>query len=263
MKREKTKPKNQMRLIQDYYNQNPLMVSSPFGGVNSFDVGLIKKIFNHLEIDVRGKKILDVGCGRGLISEYLQENGSSYYGIDIINNIDSEAAGFRFFLADGEELAFKNDTFDLLFCIDVFEHFSHQNSAVKEFKRVLTKNGGVFLSVPNYSNVAGIIKKYEEKSGGYKKNSWAPFGNWQPQELEQFITPGRIKRVFSEAGFSNFKVLGLDSELLLGLFPWIAQKGFPEAIKFRLQRWFPKIKAILTNLFPFLSLHNFWKIGNI
>jgi len=246
--------------IQEYYRKNPLMVSSPFGGRDFFDEVVFERVLNMLDINIDKKLVLDAGCGRGLVANYCFKRDAYYIGCDFVKSFQGDPH-IPFLLADGQRLPFKNEVFDVIFCIDAFEHFPSQKKAAKEFKRVLKKNGTVFLSVPNYSNICGLVKLFEEKCGFYEKGAWAPFGNWKPQVLEQFITPWRIKKVFKNAGFRDFKFVGLDRELITGIFPWIEHPRIPEAIKFRLQRWSPGAKQFFSRKFPHLSGHTFWKIG--
>lgn len=242
--------------LRRYYEENPLMVSSPFGGVDGINSELLLNVFHDLDIDIQAKKILDVGCGRGFIEEFVVNSGGDYTGVDFV----SSRQGFRLALADSAGLPFADNTFDALFCIDAFEHFPDAQKAVVEFHRVMKPDGLVFLSVPNYANIAGLVKKCCETFGRYEKNTWAPFRNWQPQELEHALTSGRVRRLFKKAGFNKLKRIGHGPEAGLGLFPWIEHAKMPEAIKFRLQRLFIAIGPAIAAVYPDASLHSFWKI---
>lgn len=163
--------------------------------------------------------------------------------------------------ADAQTLPIKSNLFDYIFCIDSFEHIPHQNLAAEEFYRVLKKNGKAFLSIPNYSNVAGMVKKIEELLGFYEKDSWAPFAHWTHQILEQFMTPNRVKTIFAKSGFKKFTMIGGHCDFLDGIFPWINHKLMPRPSHIR--RIFAYVERPLNRLFPWLSLHNFnfWLIG--
>ena len=242
--------------LQAYYRANPLMVSSPFGGVDGVNRALIERVFARLEISLRGRRMLDVGCGRGYIGEIVTEQGGCYVGTDFVPS----RKGFTLALADGAALPFGDQTFDGLFCIDAFEHLPEPEKATGEFRRVLRPGGFVFLSAPNYSNVAGLVKKAWEGVGWYERNTWAPFRNWQSQELEHFLTGARVRRAFRHAGFTRFQRIGHAAEVSLGLFPWLEHAKMPEAVKFRLQRMFAALGPGMVGLWPGASLHGFWKI---
>ena len=222
------------------------MVSSPFGGVDHVnDTLLLRNVLATLDVSLAGQRVLDVGCGRGYTGEVIEAAGGAYFGVDTL----ASRTGFKLALAEAEALPFANESFDRVCCIDAFEHFIDQGRAAREFRRVLRPDGCVFLSAPNYANIAGLVKKFSEAVGGYEKNSWAPFRNWQPQALEQMLTPNRVKRVFRDAGFPRMRWIGHSAEAGLGLFPWIEHPRMPEALKFRLQRFWgligPAISARL------------------
>ncbi|MBI5093915.1 MAG: methyltransferase domain-containing protein [Candidatus Hydrogenedentes bacterium] len=242
--------------LQEYYRRNPLMVSSPFGGVDGVNHELAREVFDRLGIALAGRRILDTGCGRGYMGDYVRELGGTYVGTDFV----ASRAGFTLALADAAALPFPNGTFDTVFCIDAFEHIPEPEQATREFRRVLRPGGFVFLSAPNYSNVAGLVKKVCEGAGWYERNTWAPFRNWQPQELEHPLTGTAIRRVFGAAGFTRFTRIGHPVEVGIGLFPWVEHAKMPEAIKFRLQRVFAAAGPSIVSVWPAASLHGFWRI---
>jgi len=149
---------------------------------------------------------------------------------------------------------------DVLLCIDASEHFPDARGAAREFYRVLRPGGVYFLSAPNYGNVAGLVKQASERFGGYEKDTWAPFGRWQPQELEQPLTPGFIRQLYDDAGFMGIQAIGHAPEVGLGLFPWVDHPKMPEAVQFRLQRFFAKVGPRIVKRVPAASLHLFWRM---
>ncbi|MCH7959910.1 MAG: class I SAM-dependent methyltransferase [Candidatus Hydrogenedentes bacterium] len=243
--------------IAAFYRENPRMVSSPFGGIDGIDRELFAKVFDALDIDLTGLKVLDVGCGRGFVGELVREQGGSYVGADFVVS----RTGFPLAQADAARLPFCTENFDAVFCIDAFEHFPRPNQVAAEIRRVLKPKGFFFLSAPNYSNVAGVVKKAYETIGIYAKDTWAPFGRWQAQEYESALTGRAVRRIFRRAGFLNLKRIGHGDETGLGLFPWIDHPRTPEAIQFRLQRLSRLIEAPVTRAWPGASLHGFWKMS--
>jgi SAM-dependent methyltransferase len=243
--------------VRAYYEQHPLMVSSPFGGIDGVNRDLLLDVWRRLDVNVAGRAILDVGCGRGHVGEFVEEQGGTYTGVDFV----ASRAGFHLALADAVRLPFTDGSFDGVFCIDAFEHFPGPGKAVCEFRRVLRPGGFIFLSTPNYGNVAGIVKWYCERYGRYGKDTWAPFRHWQPQELERPLTRRAVSRLFRDGGFTHLRWIGHADEAGLGLFPWIAHPRMPEAVMFRLQRIFGSMGRTVVRLWPGASLHTFWKIA--
>lgn len=241
--------------IAEFYRLNPHMVSSPFGGINGVNRRLFTKVFKSLEIDLSENHVLDIGCGRGYVGDYVRDRKGSYTGIDLVNSRAEALAA----LGDAQALPFADDSFDGAFCIDAFEHIPDPKQAASEIRRVVKPGGFFFLSAPNYENIAGMVKRTYEGLGLYEKNTWAPFGRWQAQELETHITGTFLKKLFRNAGFKRVKLMGHDSEVGLGLFPWIDHPKTPEAIQFRLQKVFALAGPPIAQVWPGASLHGFWK----
>jgi ubiquinone/menaquinone biosynthesis C-methylase UbiE len=255
--------------MRSYYDANPLMVSSPFGGVDNVQHDLMNKVIERLGIRLDGKRILDVGCGRGFAREVVLAHGGAYLGTDLLAHGRSHlkwdlqpphTQRFPLALADAMRLPFRDASFDGVFCVDMFEHVPDGAAAAREFRRVLKPGGFVFLSAPNYGNVAGLVKWACETLGLYEKHTWAPFRRWQPQELEQPLTGRRVRGTFAAAGFTRFTRIGHAPEVGLGLFPWVDHPRMPEAVQFRLQRAFARTGPAVVRVWPGASLHGFWKI---
>lgn len=241
--------------IREFYRDNPLMVSSPFGGVSGVHGELFDDVIRRLAVPLDGQSILDVGCGRGFVGDVVRAHGGRYTGVDLVKN----GSGFSLALADAMHLPFRDASFDGVFCIDAFEHVPDGGCAAREFRRVLRPGGFVFLSAPNYGNVAGAVKWWCETFGSARKDTWAPFRRWQPQELEQPLTQRRVRAQYRAAGFARAARIGHAPEVGLGLFPWIDHPRMPEAVQFRLQRFFAAIGPALVRVWAGASLHLFWK----
>lgn len=243
------------RQLQAFYEANPLMVSSPFGGVDVLNDSLLRSVWARLGVDVRGKHVLDVGCGRGLARHAVEAMGGRYVGLDFVVS----GSGFPLVQGDALHLPFGAERFDVVCCMDAFEHFPDPDGGAREFHRVLTRGGAMFLSVPNYANVAGAVKWAYERAGWYEPQTWAPFRRWQAQELEMPMTGSWVKRIFEGAGFARSKRVAHAGEVGLGLCPWIDHPKVPDAIRFRLQRLFARVGPAVAAVAPTASLHGFWK----
>lgn len=97
-------------------------------------------------------KILDVGCGGGLLAEQLYSSKFSLYGLDIslpsvmcakTHGADNGANIF-YVNASAETIPFSNGYFDAVICADVLEHVDDWRQSVREISRVL-KPDGIFL----------------------------------------------------------------------------------------------------------------------
>lgn len=103
-----------------------------------------------------GGKILDVGCGQGLLLKKISQRaapGSQLYGLDIspklveIARSNNPTATVE--VGDAESMPYPDSTFDVATMTEALEHMLDYDAALREVHRVL-KPGGVFIvSVPN------------------------------------------------------------------------------------------------------------------
>ena len=110
----------------------------------------IEKTLSHLP---KHKKILDAGCGQGLLVEEFKRRGHDIVGIDAFYG--SEYVKKANILQSG----YKENTFDVILCLDVIEHFPllEQEKLIKELVRI-TKPGGIIIwSIPNMANLSSRI----------------------------------------------------------------------------------------------------------
>ncbi len=104
----------------------------------------IKKYFAHK------RKIIDIGCGTGVLMERLVVHGFDVYGIDRSEKMVEKASqrlneDGKVFVADARDLPFPDDTFDGAICIASLHHIEHDFQDVfREASRIL-KPGGYFL----------------------------------------------------------------------------------------------------------------------
>ncbi len=98
----------------------------------------------------KGARILDAGCGQGLLVEYLHKRGYDVTGIDAFygNNLVKKA--------DIMKSGFKDESFDVILCLDVIEHFPfhEQEALIKELSRLLSKRGKIIWSIPNMAHLS-------------------------------------------------------------------------------------------------------------
>ncbi len=250
------------REIANYYETHSASVSSPFGGIETrgSDNAYLSEVLSDFRVDLKGRDVLDVGCGGGWFARYCGGKVKHYIGMDITAICAKITKGVapHVVLGTAESLPFRSGVFDYVFCIDSFEHIPDQERATAEVYRVLKADGKVFLSVPNYSNICGLVKKFAEGIGLSSKDSWAPFDHWTPQVLEHFMTPGKIRHVFDKGGFARFRMIGGRHDFIDGVFPWIDHKFMVGERVVR--KLFSFLETPLTMLFPWLSLHTFWLI---
>jgi ubiquinone/menaquinone biosynthesis C-methylase UbiE len=101
-----------------------------------------------------GAKLLDVGAGEGVLVDRYKSQGRQIIGVDA--NYQSSNVQ----LASLFSLPFKDEDFDAVFCLDVLEHIHllDQRRALREIKRVIRRNGKLFMSVPNLAHFHSRVK---------------------------------------------------------------------------------------------------------
>jgi SAM-dependent methyltransferase len=112
----------------------------------------VKLILNLVE----GKKILDIGCGSGLLSKTLQDKN---YDVVVIDN-DNKAIeiakkkGITGFVADIDGWQ-TDEKFDCIILGDVLEHIDDDKSVMRKVHGILKPNGCIVVNVPAYQVLFG------------------------------------------------------------------------------------------------------------
>jgi ubiquinone/menaquinone biosynthesis C-methylase UbiE len=103
--------------------------------------------------NVRGKKILDIGCGTGLYARILKKKGANVKGIDISERMveiaRKEVPNIEFKIGTAEKLPYKSKEFDIVLAALMTEYLSSWNKMLKEVKRVLKPHGLFIFSTGN------------------------------------------------------------------------------------------------------------------
>ena len=126
---------------------------SGYSGYN-FDKEFWRFLVEDLIKMYRPLRVLDIGCANGCLVECFLDYKVETYGIDISGYILSKASDHvRPFLRqldiNSETIPFSNGYFDLITCLDVLEHISLLDHALLEIRRCLSKNGILFVKIPN------------------------------------------------------------------------------------------------------------------
>lgn len=102
-----------------------------------------------------GAKILDVGCGNGVISRYLGSQGFNVLGIDVSPqsiaraNELNRSPNTRFEVKSAEELVAAGESFDVVICSEVLEHLSDPDALLRVLHQSLKDEGILVVTVPN------------------------------------------------------------------------------------------------------------------
>lgn len=126
------------------------------------------------------KRVLDIGCGDGVLGVYLREKiGAETYGIDISEK-GVKIANRRGLVAKvgdaQKEIPFQAGFFDAVIANEIIEHLYNPDSFLKEVKKVLRKGGLFIIGTPNMSFwfnrflfIFGVYPLYLEASTEFRK----------------------------------------------------------------------------------------------
>lgn len=137
---------------------------------------MVKKL---LAKEGKGKKILDLGCGEGVLVEEMAKEGYDIIGLDA--NYESAKVLKRNVIHTG----LGENSFDVALCLDVLEHLSidEQERAIDEIKRILKPEGTLVLTIPNLAHFASrlsflFLGKLLRTSGAERHKGDRPIGEY-------------------------------------------------------------------------------------
>ena len=136
-----------------------------------------------------GIKILDIGCGGGLLSEPMSRLGAEVFGMDAseknieVAKIHAKKSGLniKYFCSSPEK--FKTDLkFDVILNMEIIEHVENVNFFLKSCSKLLKENGIMFVATLNKT-----LKSYFFAIIGAEYIlRWLPIGT---HEWEKFVRP--------------------------------------------------------------------------
>jgi len=197
-------------------------------------IGLIKRIFLAQEKRFWQRrlpsqaKILEIGCGSGqelaFLIKHTQWKG---IGTEIKKDQSEPDLGIKIYSSEIFELNFPPEYFDLIRMKHVIEHLYNLKKTLTEVRRILKKNGYLYLALPNFDSwEAKLFEKYWD-------------GLDAPRHL-YFFTPLSLEKFLSQSGF---KIISLKYDLAPN--SWI--NSFKNLLK---------LKFSLPSLAKFFTLYN-------
>lgn len=140
----KGKKRSKLYLPKEGYDLFAPHYDDSFKLLSGFEKGQLFSVFG----DMKGKKVLDLGCGTGRILGELKLFGAEVTAVDISEEMLSKAKkkhpDVEMIVADAENLPFENDYFDVVTATFLIVHLKNPEIAFDEVYRVL-KSGGEFV----------------------------------------------------------------------------------------------------------------------
>lgn len=160
-----------------------------------------------------GKRVLDVGCGGGILAESMAQRGAEVLGIDLstkplkvaqLHALEVGVTNLRYREVAAEDLAAEAPaSFDVITCMEMLEHVPDPASVVRACATLVKPGGWVFFSTINRNAKAWLLAIV----GAEHVLKLLPKGT---HEYRRFIRPSELTRFAREAGLATEGFKGLE-----------------------------------------------------
>ena len=177
---------------------------------------ILDEISQHFNLDKKKKsflsnlKILDIGCGGGLISEPMARLGGNVTGIDAVEknikvaSIHGKENNLKInYINKSPEQLHEKEQYDIILNLEVVEHVDNLDLYLQSCYNLLKKNGLMFTATINKtfsSYLKAII-------GAEYVLRWLPIGT---HDWNKFIRPEELQKILFEKNFTTINVKGLE-----------------------------------------------------
>ena len=201
------------KIAEEWWNPNgkfkPLHKFNP-ARISYIKENIVKTFkLNHNKFPLKNIKILDIGCGGGLLSEPMCRLGAKVTGIDASEkNINvaklhakNNNLNINYICSSPEKL--KNEmNFDVILNMEIVEHVENINIFLESCTKLLKKNGIMFVATLNKT-----LKSYIFAIVGAEYIlRWLPIGT---HEWEKFVTPKELISILKKNNLTLDKVDGM------------------------------------------------------
>ena len=177
---------------------------------------IIEKIKRHFKINnnqndvLKSLKILDIGCGGGLISEPMARLGGMVTGIDAskknikVADLHAKKNNLKIrYLNKSPENFEEYEKFDVILNLEIVEHVEDLKLYIRSCNQLLKKNGIMFTATLNRTFVSYI----KAIIGAEYILRWLPIGT---HDWNKFIKPEELEKILSSLKFSTLDIAGLE-----------------------------------------------------
>lgn len=193
-------------------------------------------------------KVLDNGCGTGILFATLQNNDAQVIGLDISSEMLKYAKKHadHLLLGNSEQLPFKDSTFDVVFCRSLLHHLPNPQKAVDEIKRVLKPGKDVVFVDTNKSLISTLPRMIANTTDHFSEDH----KNLDRRTIEGFLRSDfRVDDVMY-FGYLAYPLFGFPD--LMNLSRFVPFKRVFAPFLFWLDRVLAKIPGIRTQSFGVL-----------
>ncbi|MEP1230641.1 MAG: bifunctional 2-polyprenyl-6-hydroxyphenol methylase/3-demethylubiquinol 3-O-methyltransferase UbiG [Litorimonas sp.] len=204
------------RMAEDWWNPNGMF--KPLHVMNGARLGFIKEaVCTHFHRDpnseypLKGLRVLDIGCGGGLLCEPMSRLGAQVTGVDALEKnlktakTHAEQGGIEIDYRHGtiEQMVAAGETpFDVVLNMEVIEHVTNPAEFMKNCA-LMVRDGGIMTC----STINRTFKAFALAIlGAEYVLRWLPRGTHQ---YEKFIKPAELSRFMQDAGLNIETQIGM------------------------------------------------------
>ena len=179
----------------------------PLHEINPLRLNYIDQVSGGLS----GRRVVDVGCGGGILSESMAARGANVIGIDLSDKALKVAK--LHLLESGHQVDYRKITveslatehpqhFDIVTCMEMIEHVPDPASVIKACAQLVKPGGWVFFSTINRNPKAYLFAII----GAEYILKLLPRGT---HEYAKFIKPSELAHMARDAGLAETKIIGM------------------------------------------------------
>jgi 2-polyprenyl-6-hydroxyphenyl methylase/3-demethylubiquinone-9 3-methyltransferase len=166
-------------------------------------VNPLRLSFMQKQDSLQGKRILDIGCGGGILSEALVKLGAEVVGLDLSQNTIAVAKqhcaqnnlAIEYHCQSAQDFAAqKPKPFDIICCFEMLEHVDDPADVIQSAKKMLNPQGTFFASTLNRNLLSWLFAVVVAEN----VLNWIPKGT---HNHGKFIQPSELTAMARKAGF--------------------------------------------------------------
>lgn len=166
--------------------------------------------------NVKGKKVLDAGCGSGVYSKILAKKGAKVYGVELSSEMVDLAKKYcanmniEFKQGSINKLPYASNTFDIVVASLVIHYLKKPETAFKEFYRVL-KKGGILI----FSTTHPVLESFTKIRINKGKNEITLVNYFNKGKYYWTLHNSKVKIPSYRTGFGLLSRLVYNSDFIL------------------------------------------------
>ena len=151
---------------------------------------------------LKGLRVLDVGCGGGILAESMARHGASVTGIDVVEkniriaslHAAQQDLGIEYSMKTASSLAESGNVFDVVLNMEVVEHVADVDAFMRDCCRLVSNTGVMFVATINRNLLSWLFAIV----GAEYVLRWLPRGThrWRwfrtPAEIAEQLSEGRL-----------------------------------------------------------------------